>query len=138
MLPLSHMRDVLGKDFNLHSDGIAKYLLTYLHHLGFFERVDRHPTLFDDNPNVNSISCSFPLPLGLDLSTDVETLFASVEACLSDLDLSVNETGFLLLSRRLWPNGMASEYAVRRLTQAIISWVFAEVSRSISIQLHIY
>ncbi|PBK96908.1 hypothetical protein ARMGADRAFT_1010439 [Armillaria gallica] len=126
MLPLSHMRDVLGKDFNLHSDGIAKYLLSYLHHLGLFERVDRHPTLFDDNPNVNSISCSFPLPLGLDLSTDVETLFASVEACLSDLDLSVNETGFLLLSRRLWPNGMASEYAVRRLTQAIISWVFAE------------
>ncbi|SJL00441.1 uncharacterized protein ARMOST_03754 [Armillaria ostoyae] len=126
MLPLSHMRDVLGRDFDLHSDGIAKYLLSYLHHLGFFERVDRHPTLFDDNPNVNSISCSFPLPLGLDLSTDVETLFASVEACLSDLDLSVNETGFLLLSRRLWPNGMASEYAVRRLTQAIISWVFAE------------
>ncbi|KAK0483676.1 hypothetical protein IW261DRAFT_1464504 [Armillaria novae-zelandiae] len=126
MLPLSHMRDILGKDFNLHSDGIAKYLLSYLHHLGFFERVDRHPTLFDDNPNVNSISCSFPLPLGLDLSTDVETLFASVEACLSDLDLSVNETGFLLLSRRLWPNGMTSEYAARRLTQAIISWVFAE------------
>ncbi|KAK0210802.1 hypothetical protein DFS33DRAFT_1251098 [Desarmillaria ectypa] len=126
MLPLSHMRDVLGRDFNLHPDAIAKYLLTYLHHLGFFERVDRHPTLFDDNPNVNNISCSFPLPLGLDLSTDVETLFASVEACLSDLDLSVNEAGFLLLSRRLWPNGMASEYAVRRLTQAIISWVFAE------------
>ncbi|KAK0197058.1 hypothetical protein F5146DRAFT_1099379 [Armillaria mellea] len=126
MLPLSHMRDVLGKDFDLHSDGIAKYLLSYLHHLGFFERVDRHPTLFDDNPNVHSISCSFPLPLGLDLSTDVETLFASVEACLSDLDLSVNETGFLLLSRRLWPNGMASEYATRRLTQAIISWAFAE------------
>ncbi|KAK0459777.1 uncharacterized protein EV420DRAFT_1620288 [Desarmillaria tabescens] len=96
MLPLSHLRDVLGRDFDLHSDAIAKYLLSYLHHLG-------HPTLFDDNPNVNSIS-----------------------SCLSDLDLSVNETGFLLLSRRLWPNGMASEYAVRRLTQAIISWVFAE------------
>ncbi|KAG7452502.1 uncharacterized protein BT62DRAFT_879722 [Guyanagaster necrorhizus] len=126
MLPLSHMRDALGRDFDLHSDAIAKYLLSHLHHLGFFERIDRHPTLFDDNPNVNSISCSFPLPLGLDLSTDVETLFASVEACLSDLDLSVNETGFLLLCRRLWPNGMASEYAVRRLTHAIISWVFAE------------
>lgn len=126
LVSLTHIRNALGYEFNIHSENVANFLLMYLHHLGFFERRDRSLELFKDKGK-KVIACVFPLPLGLDLSTDVETLFASIEACLNDLDLSVNETGFLLLSRRLPPNNMASDYAMRRLMRAIINWIFAEV-----------
>lgn len=122
------VRDVLGHEFNIHSDTAARYFLSHMHHLGFFDRTDANPFLFKgDGALDKEICCTFPIPLGLDSSADVETLFASVEACLSDLDLCINEVGFLLLSRRLWPNGMASEYALRRLARGILSWVIAEV-----------
>ncbi|KAF5380960.1 hypothetical protein D9615_003973 [Tricholomella constricta] len=127
-VPLSHMRDALGYGFNVHSDIAARHLLSHLHHLGLFNRVDHNHVLFNaDNPT--DIYCVFPLPFGLDLSPNVETLVATVEACLTDLDLSVNEVGFLLLARRLWPNGLASEYALRRLTRSILSWILAEDSQ---------
>lgn len=127
VVSLPHMRDALGYELHLFSDTTAGYLLSHLHHLGFFNRQDFHPILFEDRISNNDIPCVFAIPLGLDLSTDVETLFAAIEGCLSDLDLSVNEQGFLLLVRRLWPNGMASEYALQRLVRNIISWIFAEV-----------
>jgi hypothetical protein len=126
IIPLSHMRDVLGHDFNVHSDVAARLILSHLHNLGLFDRLDHESTLFTAE-NAIDIACVFPLPLGLDLSTNVETLVSSVEACLSDFDLSVNEVGFLLLVRRIWPNGLASDYALRRLTRVILSWVLQEV-----------
>ncbi|KIY72162.1 hypothetical protein CYLTODRAFT_367962 [Cylindrobasidium torrendii FP15055 ss-10] len=121
----SHIRNALGVEFNLHSDAVAKLTMSHLHHLGFFQRSDGLPHLADIGTG-NAVACSFPLPLGLDYSTDVETLFAAVEACLDDIDLTVNEVGFLLLTRRLPPNGMASEYAMIRLARAVASWIFAE------------
>ncbi|KAJ4487923.1 hypothetical protein J3R30DRAFT_3280032 [Lentinula aciculospora] len=126
VVSLAHMRDVLGYEFNVHSDAAARLLLSHMHHVGLFDRVDLEPNLFVSD--TQDTYCSFPLPIGLDESPDVETLFASVEACLSDLDLSVNEAGFLLLCRRLWPSGMASEYALTRLTRTIVSWVLSEAS----------
>ncbi|GLB34930.1 putative response to drug [Lyophyllum shimeji] len=122
---LAHMRDALGYGFNVRSDVAARYLLSHLHHLGLFNRMDHNPVLFDGD-DVVPIHCAFPLPIALDLSPNVETLVSAVEACLSDIDLSVNEVGFLLLVRRLWPNGMASEYALRRLTRSVLSWILAE------------
>ena len=127
LVSLSHMRDALGYELHLFSDAAAGYLLVHLHHLGFFNRQDLDPFLFATEFSSEEVACVFPIPQGLDLSTDVETLFAAVEGCLSDLDLSVNEQGFLLLVRRLWPNGMASEYALRRLAKNIVSWILAEV-----------
>lgn len=124
---IAHMRDALGYEFGLTSDIAARHMLVHLHEIGFFERQDLNPRLFDSGQGPQGIYCRFPLPLGLDISNDTETLVGSVEACLIDIDLSVNETGFLLLNRRLWPNGMASEYALRRLTRAILRWIFAEV-----------
>ncbi|KAF8894642.1 hypothetical protein BD779DRAFT_1502197 [Infundibulicybe gibba] len=126
VVPLSHMREVLGHELLVYSDVAARLFLTHVHSLGFFERLDRQQELFDVAGVNKSVNCVFPLPLGLDLSTDVETLVSSVEACLLDLDLSVNEVGFLLLVRRLWPNGLSSEYALRRLTRNIVSWILAE------------
>ncbi|KAF9264659.1 hypothetical protein L218DRAFT_195329 [Marasmius fiardii PR-910] len=124
LAPLSHLRDVLGREFHFHCDAAAMFMLSHLHHMGFVERLDAEPALFEDG-NKHSL-CTFPLPLGLDVSSDVETLFAAVEACLSDLDLFVNEVGWLLLSRRLWPSGSASEYALGRLTRSILLWILAE------------
>ncbi|KAF9246494.1 hypothetical protein BU15DRAFT_40292 [Melanogaster broomeanus] len=125
VVPLGHIRDVLGYEFHIFSEGPARHCLEHLHRLGFFCCVDRQP-FFPSRVTSNNRECYFPLPLGSDLSADVETLVCAIEACLSELDLSVNEVGLLLLVRRFWPNGLASEYALRRLTRALLSWIFAE------------
>ncbi|KAF7294902.1 hypothetical protein MIND_01028100 [Mycena indigotica] len=118
LVNLAHLRNILGYEFTIHSDAAAQLFLKHIFHLGFFDT---------DVKSLNQDSvCSFPLPLGLDLSTNVETLVAAVEACLTDLDLSVNEAGFLLLVRKLWPNGMFTEYIVTRLTRIVLTWIFAE------------
>ena len=124
--PLSHLRSILGLDFSLHSDQAAKFLLNQLHHLSFVEKQDRSAHSFQDLTLEKDVPCVFPLPLGLDLSTNVETLVCAVESSLSDLDLSINEFGFLLLTRRFWPSGLASEYSLKRLTRRIISWILDE------------
>lgn len=123
---LSHMRDSLGYGLSIHSDVIARLLLSHLHQLGLFERTDHESLLFNGD-DVASVYCSFPLPFVLDHSPMVEVLVAAVEGCFQDLDLSVAEVGFLLLVRRFWPNGLASDYALRRLTRCILSWILAEV-----------
>lgn len=125
VVTLGHLRDSLGYEFNMLSEGPARHCLSHLHKLGFFTCAD-FPVCVPQ-PKQSSQLCYFPLPLGFDLSSGVETLVSAIEACLSDLDLSVNEYGFLLLARRFWPSGLASEYALRRLSHAIISWIFAEV-----------
>lgn len=125
---LPHMRNALGYEMHIFSDAITGHLLSHLHHLGFFHRQDLQPIFYEGRFSNEEIPCVFAIPLGLDVSTEVETLFAAIEGCLSDLDLSVNEQGLLLLTRKLWPNGMASEYGLHRLTQNLISWILAEVS----------
>jgi hypothetical protein len=140
VISLSHMRDVLGHELFIHSDTAARLILSHIHHLGFFNRLDLGLHLFKGDMSDKHIFCAFPLPLGLDLSTDVEILISAVEACLSDLDLSVNEFGFLLLIRKLWPNGLASQYAIQRLIRGIFGWILAEVRlvspRESSLTLH--
>ncbi|KAJ7449837.1 hypothetical protein FB451DRAFT_1286715 [Mycena latifolia] len=126
LVPVAHLRDILGYEFLIHSDSAARLLLSHLHHLGFFNRLDLKQSLFSEDTSDRDAICAFPIPLGLDLSTNVETLVATVEACLTDLDLSVNEAGFLLLTRKLWPSGMATEYSLKRLMRIIITWILAE------------
>ncbi|KAJ7063344.1 hypothetical protein C8F01DRAFT_1132647 [Mycena amicta] len=115
---LAHLRNILGYEFTVYSDTAARLFLEHLLHLGFFDTRDK--ALSQDT------ICSFPIPLGLDLSTNVETLVAAVEACLTDLDLSVNEAGFLLLLRKLWPSGMATDYSLKRLARIVVTWILAE------------
>lgn len=124
---LSHMRDILRTDFAVQSDHAARFILDHLHHLSFFDRVDRELRPFDDLPLEKEVRCVFPLPFGLDISMNVESLVSSVEACLTDLDLSSNEFGFLLLTRRLWPNRLASEYGLKRLAGRVLGWILKEV-----------
>ncbi|KAG1827253.1 uncharacterized protein BJ212DRAFT_1256361 [Suillus subaureus] len=124
VVTLGHLRNSLGYEFNMLSEGPARHCLSHLHKLGFFTCADL-PTCVPE-PGKSGQHCYFPLPLGFDLSANVETLVSAIEACLSDLDLSVNEYGFLLLVRRFWPSGLASDYALRRLSHAVLSWIFAE------------
>ena len=127
MVTLAHLRDQLGDELNLHSEAAARYLLSHLFHLGFFQRMDYQSSLFDGGPHPERLQCSFPIPIGLEVSTEVETLVASIEACLSDIDLSVNEAGLLLLVRKFWPDGMLTDYALRRLSKAVLTWLASEV-----------
>ncbi|KAJ2931375.1 hypothetical protein H1R20_g5743, partial [Candolleomyces eurysporus] len=124
-VPLSHMREVLNVEFNIRHPAITKILLDHLYNLSFFERIEPRQNIATD-PISDDILCVFPLPLGLDMSTDVETLVSSIETCLLDLDLSVNEFGFLLVVRKFWPNGLMSEYGLRRLARSILSWIVVE------------
>lgn len=129
MVSLSHMRDVLGHEFHIHSDAAAYVLLSHLQQLAFF--VPKDEEMFSDLTTMQrnkDQSCSFPLPLGLDLSIDVETLVSAIEACLSDTDLYVNEFGFLLLTRRMWPDGLMSDYGLKRLARGVFTWIINEVS----------
>ncbi|KAI0780831.1 hypothetical protein BD413DRAFT_500442 [Trametes elegans] len=123
---LAHLRDQLGDQLNLHSEAAARYLLTHLFHLGFFQRVDSESRLFDGAPHPERVQCAFPIPLGLEVSVEVETLVSAIESCLSDIDLSVNETGLLLLARKFWPDGMLTDYAQRRLSKAVLQWIVSE------------
>jgi hypothetical protein len=123
----AHIHDALGLGFHLFSDLVTRVFLQHLLSLGFYERLDGENTL-PDMTNSRSTICGFPLPLGIDLSSELETLFSAVESCLSDIDLSVNEIGLLLLIRRLRPNGLATEYALRRSAKSLVSWILAEVS----------
>ncbi|KAI6166988.1 hypothetical protein EDD17DRAFT_1752337 [Pisolithus thermaeus] len=125
VVPLGHIYDALGYEFNVVSEGPARHFLSHLHKLGLFCCVNLEPFLPTTSPSTNT-ECCFPLPLGFDLSVDVETLVSAIESCLSDLDLSVNESGLLLLVRRFWPNGLMSEYALRRLTRTLVGWILSE------------
>ena len=132
ILPLAYLRDQLGDAFGVSSDAAARHYLTHLHHLGLLHTVEQNEDLFAGSPSPQEQLCCFPLPVGFDVSADIETLVAAIEACLQDLDLSINEIGFLLLTRRFWPDGMLSDYSFRRLTKAILLWIFSEASRVFS------
>ena len=127
---IAHIRDQLGDQLHLHAEPAAKLALVHLAHLGFIQRLDGQPIVFDDAFDERDALCASPLPIGLESSPDVETLVSAVEACLTDLDLSVNEGGLLLLVRRFWPDGFMTDYALRRLCAAVISWVVTEVCRA--------
>ncbi|KAF9533011.1 hypothetical protein CPB83DRAFT_806739 [Crepidotus variabilis] len=125
-VPLLHIRNILEIDFAIHSDDAAKLLVNQLLQLGFIDRKDHQLVPFDDVVQERDVECIFPLPLGLDLSLNVEILVSAIESCLTDLDLASNEFGFLLLTRKFWPNGLASEYGLTRLAGRIISWILDE------------
>ncbi|CAA7271679.1 unnamed protein product [Cyclocybe aegerita] len=125
-VPLSHIRATLEADFGVHSEQAAKFFINHLHHLAFFDKADHSVQSFEDIFAEQLPDCVFPLPLGLDLSLNVETLVSSIEASLTDIDLTSNEFGFLLLTRRFWPSGLASEYGLKRLAGRVLSWILNE------------
>ncbi|KAI9509630.1 hypothetical protein F5148DRAFT_1367050 [Russula earlei] len=119
----------LATKFQIHLDIAAEALLSQLHHVGLFEIPEIPLAETIDLLQCKESLCVFALPLSLDFSTNVETLITAVEACLSDIDLTVNEAGFLLLVRRVWPTEMLTSYALRRLMKPVLVWILAEDER---------
>ncbi|VDB82999.1 unnamed protein product [Peniophora sp. CBMAI 1063] len=126
VLTIAHLRDALGICFNVLSEPAARVLLSHLRHVGFYDRLGTSTVHKETFVRPEKILCVFPLPLGLDISVDVEILVTAIESSLEDIDLSVNEAGLLLLTRRFWPNQMATGYALQRLARAVIAWVINE------------
>lgn len=125
---LAQLRDSLGSQFGLKLQESACIVIRHLHHIGFILCDDLPDSNIDLRSRSSEIQSKFVLPLGLDLSSDVELLISAVEACLDDMNIAVNETGFLLLTRRFPPSEMMSDYAFSRLVMSVIKWVLAEVS----------
>lgn len=131
-IPLGLLRDNFATIFHIHLDIAAETLLRQLHHVGLFELPGNRLLETKDLLQFGESLCLFALPLSLDLSANVETLMTAIEACLSDIDLSVNEAGFLLLVRRVWPTEMSTDYALRRLMKSVLGWIIDEVCSFIS------
>ncbi|KAI9262295.1 hypothetical protein BDA99DRAFT_72373 [Phascolomyces articulosus] len=106
----------------------TKIMLQHMRNLGLFERQDGTHMLFtlaEDQP----VLCIFPVPYAIDCMPTVESLVDAIEACLNDIDITINECGMLLLVRRCWPDPFISRYTCERLIYAILSWVFQEDER---------
>lgn len=130
---LSHVRDALGLEVNVFSDLAARILVCQLHRIGVFMRTDCKPQIDCDPSSASKVMCSFPSTLAIDASTSVEALFASIQACLQDINLSINEFGLLLLVRKCWPSGMMTDYALTRLSSLVLSWILTEDTRLLSV-----
>ncbi|KAI8335378.1 hypothetical protein BC941DRAFT_69178 [Chlamydoabsidia padenii] len=112
----------------------GEILLQQMRNLGLFERYDASPILFtadrwtrmDDSTHDCQTLCIFPVPYAIDCSPHVETLINSVESCLNDIDIAINECGMLLLTRRCWPDPFMSPYTSERLMVAILRWILLE------------
>lgn len=126
-VPLSYIRSVLTTDFAVQDDDAACLLVNHLQQHAFLDRKDNSLRPFINL--VEDVACIFPLPLGIDLSLNVESLVSAIESCLGDLDLTTNEFGFLLLTRRFWPNGLAPELGLTRLASGVFHWILDEVRR---------
>jgi hypothetical protein len=129
-IPLGLIRDNLATVFQVYSEIAAATLLSQLYHVGLIELPEIRLVETNDLLQYKESLCLFALPLSLDPSANVETLMTAIEACLSDIDLSVNEAGFLLLVRRVWPTEMSTNYALRRLMKTVLGWILAEVGSS--------
>ncbi|KAH7052649.1 hypothetical protein BKA57DRAFT_277692 [Linnemannia elongata] len=73
-----------------------------------------------------SVHCLFPIATAIDPTPDVEHLIHSIWRCLSSVDLSVNECGFLLLTRQCWPDPFMSDYTTERLVGCVFHWLLLE------------
>lgn len=126
-------------NINFKSRKAAELLLQQMRNVGLFERFDGSAIVFyaDETTSANHddtpIACIFPVPFAIDCSFTVESTLNAIEACLTDVDLSINECGLLLLVRRCWPSSFMSQYTQQRLVQAILSWTFDEDERLLAL-----
>ncbi|KAI1312292.1 hypothetical protein EDD11_002982 [Mortierella claussenii] len=75
---------------------------------------------------LRNVHCLFPTVSAIDPTPDVENLIHSIWRCLSSVDLSINECGFLLLTRQCWPDPFMSDYTTERLMGCIFHWWLLE------------
>jgi len=75
---------------------------------------------------IRSVPCMFPFVTAIDPSSQVENLIHAIWRCLSSVDLSINECGFLLLNRQCWPDPFMSDYTAERLVGCVFHWLLLE------------
>ncbi|KAF9350154.1 hypothetical protein BGX26_011626 [Mortierella sp. AD094] len=80
----------------------------------------------NDFSSLKDVHCLFPIITAIDPSSDVENLIHAVWRCLSSVDLSVNECGFLLLTRQCWPDPFMSDNTAERLVGCVFHWFLME------------
>ncbi|CEP06942.1 hypothetical protein, partial, partial [Parasitella parasitica] len=128
----------LMTNLNFKSRKAAEIMLQQMRNLGFFERFDASPMLFPPaaaaaSDKIPAVPVIFPIPYAIDCSANVESLINTIDACLQDVDLSINECGLLLLVRRCWPDPFMSAYTRARLVNAIVGWIFDEDERLLAL-----
>lgn len=131
---------VLDHEFFIHSESIARALVGHLHGLGFLD-VSGETRAYLNTRLISSrgdTRFDFHVPFGIDHSYDVETLFAAIEGCLEETNLSLNEFALLLLTRRAWPSGLSTSYALRRLAFAVVKWITSKVNCVCWVKRHHY
>ncbi|KAI8993719.1 hypothetical protein BDB01DRAFT_716190 [Pilobolus umbonatus] len=122
-------------NLNFKNRKLGEILLQHMQNMGLFERFDASPILFhmdsSDNhyPESKLIQCIFPVPYAIDNSFNVEALIGAIDSCLTDVNISVNECGFLLLIHRCWPDPFLSSYTSERLIYIILKWILDEDER---------
>jgi hypothetical protein len=136
MLQSHLMLEWVENNLRFKSTFLNKILLQHLSDIGLFERWDGYPILFAGNPKGQgsvdsdsaslSVPCIFTVPFAIDASPSVESLITAIDACLSDMSLSINEYGLLLLTRRCWPDPFTSQYTWERLIYAVLKWIYQE------------
>jgi len=138
MLHSHLMLEWVRNNLRFTSNTLGKVFLQHLSDIGLFERWDGLPLIFPEETSSGShqlpseqivavsVPCIFTVPFAIDSSPSVESLLTAVDACLSDMSLSVNEYGLLLLTRRCWPDPFTSTYTWERLIYAILKWVYQE------------
>lgn len=134
-VPLSHLFSRLSSTLSITSPTTSFLFLSHLHTLGAFQRQEGQAVLFPlgplpflSTPPPKDVLCSFVLPQGVDNApVQVDLLVSAIEACLSDLNVSVNEVGLMLASRLCMPSGSSQSWVMDRLAGAIIKWMLEEV-----------
>lgn len=136
MLHSHLMLEWVQNNLRFKSTFLSKVFLQHLSDIGLFERWDGYPILYVGNRKPQdivdledsslSVPCIFTVPFAIDASPSVESLITAVDACLSDMSLSVNEYGLLLLTRRCWPDPFTSQYTWERLIYAVLKWIYQE------------
>ncbi|KAG0240230.1 hypothetical protein B0O80DRAFT_502995 [Mortierella sp. GBAus27b] len=77
-------------------------------------------------PVFRNVYCVFPMMSAIDPTSDVENLIQVIWRCLGSVDLSMNECGFLLLTRQSWPDPFMSDYTKERLLGCVLHWLLME------------
>ncbi|RUP45188.1 hypothetical protein BC936DRAFT_148508, partial [Jimgerdemannia flammicorona] len=139
MLSTEELVAWVRSELRFRSDHAARDLLQHLMNLGLFERLDGHPVLFgfetdSSQPSApQEVQCIFPVPFAIDCSYTVEPVLTAIASCLNDINISLNECGMLLLTRRCWPDPFTSQYTLERLVYNILGWIYHEDERLLTI-----
>lgn len=138
MLHSQLMLEWVQGNLKITSINLAQVFLQHLSDVGLFERLDGMPLVFMESKishirrspvatmDTISVPCIFTAPFAIDSSPSVESLITAILACLTDMSLSINEYGLLLLTRRCWPDPFTSTYTWERLIYATLKWVYQE------------